>query len=82
MDKAKLVLALKGSSEHIKELFLSNMSERASKLMEDDIKQLGMVRLRDVEEAQSIIVLAAKDLASQNLIFIASGNDDGDQLIG
>ncbi|MES2608241.1 MAG: flagellar motor switch protein FliG [Pseudomonadota bacterium] len=82
VDKAKLVLALKGSSEHIKELFLSNMSERASKLMEDDIKQLGMVRLRDVEEAQSIIVLAAKDLASQNLIFIASGNDDGDQLIG
>lgn len=82
VDKQKLVLALKGSSEHIKSLFLSNMSERASKLMEDDIKQLGMVRLRDVEESQSAIVLVAKNLAAQNLIFIASGKDDGDQLIG
>jgi len=82
VDKQKLVLALKGSSDHIKHLFLSNMSERASKLMEDDIKQLGMVRLRDVEESQSAIVIAAKNLAAQNLIFIASGKDDGDQLIG
>ncbi|MES2252326.1 MAG: flagellar motor switch protein FliG [Pseudomonadota bacterium] len=82
VDKTKLVLALKGSGDHIKSLFFSNMSERASKLMEDDIKQLGMVRLRDVEEAQSLIVLTAKNLASQNLIFIASGQDGGDQLIG
>eukprot|EP01035_Chromulina_nebulosa_P018432 gene18432-24138_t len=82
IDKPKLVLSLKGSSESIKNLFLSNMSERASKLIEDDINQLGMVRLRDVEEAQSMIVAAAKNLASQNLIFIPSDNDDGDQLIG
>jgi len=82
LDKEKIVLALKGSSDHIKRLFLSSMSDRASKLMEEDIKQLGMVRLRDVEEAQSLIVLTAKTLASQNLIFIASSQDGGDQLIG
>jgi flagellar motor switch protein FliG len=82
IDRGKLILSLKGSSEHIKSLFLSNMSERASKLMEEDIKQLGMVRLRDVEDAQSNIVLTAKSLAAQNLIFIASGKDAGDQLIG
>lgn len=82
VDKAKLVLALKGSSSIVRSMFFSNMSERAAKLMEEDIKQLGMVRLRDVEEAQSAIVAVAKELASQNLIFIASGKDAGDQLIG
>ena len=82
VDKEKLVLALKGSGENIKNLFISNMSERAAKMMEDDIKQLGMVRLREVEDAQSSIVLIAKDLASQKLIFIASDKDVGDQMIG
>jgi flagellar motor switch protein FliG len=82
IDKSKLVLSLKGSSNEIKELFLNNLSERASKLMEDEMKQLGMVRLKDVEEAQNLIVTTAKSLAAQNLIFIASGADDGDQLIG
>jgi flagellar motor switch protein FliG len=82
IDKSKLVLALKGAAVEIKDLFLSNLSERASKLMEDEMKQLGMVRVRDVEDAQSLIVGIAKDLAAQNLIFIASGSDEGDQLIG
>lgn len=82
VDKNKLVLALKGSSAIIRDMFFTNMSERAAKLMEEDIKQLGMVRLRDVEEAQSAIVMIAKDLAAQNQIFIASGKDAGDQLIG
>lgn len=82
IDKNKLVLALKAGSETIKMLFFKNMSERASKLMQDDMAQLGMVRLRDVEDAQIIIVSIAKDLAAQNLIFIASGSEGGDQLIG
>jgi flagellar motor switch protein FliG len=82
VDKAKLVLALKGSSAAMRDLFFGNMSERAAKLMAEDIKQLGMVRLRDVEEAQSAIVATTKDLAAQNVIVIVSGNDEGDQLIG
>lgn len=81
VDKTKLVMALKGSSAIVRDLFFSNMSERAAKLMEEDIKQLGMVRLRDVEEAQSSIVAVAKELAAQNIIFISSGKDAGDTLI-
>ncbi len=82
VDKNKLVLALKGSSDVMKDLFFSNMSERAAKLMEEDIKQLGLVRLRDVEDAQSAVVLVTKELAAQNVIIIANGKDAGDQLIG
>ena len=79
-DKAKLPPALKGASESIKDLFLSNMSERAGKLLRDDIASMGPVRLKDVEEAQSSIVAVAKDLAAKGEIQIAKDNDE-DELV-
>lgn len=79
-DKAKLPVALKGASESIKELFLSNMSERAGKLLKEDIAALGPTRLRDVEEAQSSLVNAAKDLAAKGEIVIAKENGE-DELV-
>src|SRR5690348_1810086 len=47
VEKDKLPIALKGASEKIRELFLSNMSERAGKMLRDDIAALGPVRVRD-----------------------------------
>src|SRR3990172_6222528 len=51
VDKGKLPLALKGASDVMKDIFFSNMSERASRIMKEDIAAMGPVRLRDVEEA-------------------------------
>jgi flagellar motor switch protein FliG len=79
-DKSKLPTALKGASESIKELFLSNMSERAGKLLKDDISALGPVRLRDVEEAQTHLVVIAKDLAAKGEIVIAKDTEE-DELV-
>jgi flagellar motor switch protein FliG len=79
-DKAKLPVALKGASESIKQLFLSNMSERAGKLLREDIAALGPTRLRDVEEAQGSLVNVAKDLAAKGEIIIASENEE-DELV-
>ena len=79
-DKAKLPTALKGSSETIKDLFFSNMSERASKLLKDDISAMGPVRLKDVEEAQGHLVNVAKDLAAKGEIVIAKDTEE-DQLV-
>ena len=79
-DKAKLPIALKGASEAIKQLFLSNMSERAGKLLREDIAALGPTRLRDVEEAQSSLVSVAKDLAARGEIVIANENGE-DELV-
>ncbi|MAS87983.1 MAG: flagellar motor switch protein FliG [Micavibrio sp.] len=79
-DKEKLPLALKGASEEIKDLFFSNMSERAAKIMREDMEAMGPVKLKDVEEAQSYVVNIAKDLEARGEIQIASGDDD-DQLI-
>ncbi len=79
-DKAKLPTALKGASDAIKELFFTNMSERAGKLLKEDMAGLGPVRLRDVEEAQTHLVSVAKDLASKGEIVIIKENEE-DELV-
>jgi flagellar motor switch protein FliG len=76
VDTSRLGLALKGASEKLRELFSANMSERAGKILRDDMEAMGPVRLRDVEEAQVMLVNAAKDLAAAGEIFIADGKDD------
>jgi flagellar motor switch protein FliG len=77
VDKDKLTIALKGASEDLKDLFFSNMSERAAKLLREDMQSLGPMRLKDVEEAQTAMVTAAKDLADRGeLVIGGSGGDD------
>ena len=76
VDRSKLPVALKGASDALKDLFFSNMAERMSKLIKDDIASLGPVRLRDVDEAQAHIVLVAKDLAQKGDITIGKGEED------
>jgi flagellar motor switch protein FliG len=80
VDKSKLPVALKGASEAIKTLFFANMSERAGKLLKEDIQALGPIRLRDVDEAQASIIGAAKDLAARGEIAIAKENGE-DELV-
>src|SRR5438477_10593787 len=70
-DKQKIPLALKGASEAVRELFFANMSERAGKILKEDMQSMGPVRLKDVEEAQSYLVSLAKDLASRGEIIIS-----------
>jgi len=80
VEKDKLPLALKGASEKLRELFFGNLSERASKMLREEIEALGPVKLRDVDEAQSSIVVVAKELAAQGQIEIAEAGDD-DELV-
>ena len=80
VPKEKLATALKGASDTIKDLFLKNMSERAAKLLREDMEIMGPVRLKDVDEAQMSIVQVAKDLAAKGEIVIAGDSAD-DQLV-
>ena len=76
VEKDKLPLALKGASESLRELFFKNLSERAGKMLRDDIEGLGPVKLRDVDEAQAAVVVLAKELAAQGTIEIGEGKDE------
>ena len=80
VDKDKLTVALKGASEELKDLFFSNMSERAAKLLREDMQATGPVRLSEVEEAQQAMIGTAKDLADRGEIVIGGGSGD-DQLV-
>ncbi len=79
-EKDKLALALKGASDPVRDLFFSNMSERAAKIMREDMQAMGPVRLRDVDEAQMHMVQVTKDLAARNEIVIAD-NQEEDEMV-
>lgn len=79
-DKDKLPTALKGTTDTLKDLFFSNMSERASKILKEDMAAMGPVKLKDVEEAQMAIVNVTKDLEARGEVTIAGDSED-DQLI-
>src|SRR5678816_4591786 len=77
VEKDQLALGMKGASDALREMFFSNMSERAAKIMREDMESMGPVRLRDVDQAQMNIVQVAKDLANKGEIMLAgSGNED------
>jgi flagellar motor switch protein FliG len=76
IEKDKLPIALKGASEKLRELFLGSMSERAGKMLREEIEGLGPVRVRDVDDAQAAIVQLAKELSAQGTIEISSGKDE------
>ncbi len=80
IDKDKLPTALKGAAEAIKDLFFSNMSERAAKIMQEDMEAMGPVRLKDVEEAQSYIVNVAKDLEDRGELIISTGAEEDEMI--
>ena len=76
VPKEQLLLALKGASEALRDLFLKNMSERAGKMFKEDLAGLGPVRLREVDEAQAAVVVMAKDLAAQGQLTLQEGRED------
>jgi len=81
VDRSKIALALKGSSETVRGFFTSNMSTRAGKLLMEEMESMGPVRLRDVDEAQALMVHLAKDRAAKGEIVIAKGHSADDELI-
>src|SRR5258705_13701749 len=80
VEKDQLALGMKGASDALREMFFSNMSERASKIMREDMESMGPVRLRDVDTAQMSMVQVAKDLAAKGEIMLAGAGGD-DELI-
>jgi flagellar motor switch protein FliG len=52
------------------------MSTRAAKMLVDEMQQMGPVRLREVDEAQAMLVNIAKDLAAKGEILISKSRGD------
>jgi flagellar motor switch protein FliG len=76
IQKDKLPVALKGTNDTMRALFMAQMSERASKMLRDDMAALGPVKMKDVEDAQAHITNTAKELAALGEIEISASGDD------
>ncbi len=81
VDRSKIAMALKGASEALKAVFLDNMSQNAGLMLLEDIDALGVVRLKDVDAAQSLIVDTAKKMAQNGEIEIKADADEADEMI-
>ncbi|AST07539.1 MAG: flagellar motor switch protein FliG [Anoxybacillus sp.] len=76
VDNADLLLALKVSSDEVKEVVFRNMSSRMAETFKEEMEFMGPVRLRDVEEAQSRIVAVIRRLEEAGEIVVARGGGD------
>ena len=75
-ENEDLMLALKVSSDEVKEIVFKNMSTRMVETFKDEMEFMGPVRLRDVEEAQSRIVAIIRRLEEAGEIVVARGGGD------
>jgi flagellar motor switch protein FliG len=80
VDQKDLVIALKSSSEELKEKVLGNMSDRVRQFVTEEMDFSGPMRLSEVEEVQLRIVQMVRQLEEQGQITILSGDAD-DQFV-
>ena len=80
IDTKQLALALKGTKDEIKNKIFKNMSERAKQMLTDDMEYLGPVRAKEVQEAQTGIVNAIRNLEATGEITITRASVE-DELI-
>ena len=76
VDNQLLIKALKTTSDEMKNKVFSNLSERASEMLKEDMEVMGPVKLSEVEEAQQEIIKVAKRLESEGRIVLTKGGDD------
>ena len=75
----KLLLAMKGCEDAMKEKIFKNMSQRAAEMLKDDLESKGPVRISEVEGAQKEILQAARKLAEAGTISL--GGKGGEQYV-
>lgn len=79
VDNHELAIALKGATEKLKSLILSNVSKRLSAMIEEDLEYMGPKRMKEIEDAQQKIVNIVRKLEDAGEIVISRGA--GDEII-
>jgi flagellar motor switch protein FliG len=77
-DQKDLVLALRGAPENVKEVVLTNMSERGAEMIKEELELQPPQRKRDIDAAQGRIVAVVRELEEAGTIVIATGDGDGE----
>jgi flagellar motor switch protein FliG len=75
-DQKDLVLALRGAPDNVKEIVLTNMSERGAEMIKEEMEIQPPQRKRDIDAAQSRIVAVVRQLEESGAIVIAGDSED------
>jgi flagellar motor switch protein FliG len=76
IDKKTLAIALKGASPELKSHFTKTLSSRAAEMLTEDMEALGVLRARDVQQAQQEIVAVARKLEAEGKIVLKNEAED------
>jgi flagellar motor switch protein FliG len=76
VQSESLILALKGSSEALRDKVFKNMSQRAAEMLKEDLESKGPVRVSEVEREQKEILKIARRLADEGQIQLGGGGED------
>jgi len=76
INQEDLLLAMKTASDDLKELIYTNMSERASMMLKDDLDSMGPTKVTDVHESQNKIIKVCKKLEEEGKIMVGGGGDE------
>src|SRR5215472_10143037 len=68
VDRKILTVALKGTSEQLKEHFLKAMFQRGAEMLREDMDVMGAVKIKDVEAAQQQIIAVARQLEAEGAL--------------
>jgi flagellar motor switch protein FliG len=71
-----LLISLKTASDELKEKIFSNMSERASTMLKEDLEAMGLTKITEVERSQQKIVSVIKRLEDEGRIIIGGGGEE------
>jgi flagellar motor switch protein FliG len=76
VDRKVLTIALKGTSEALKNHFLQVMSQRGAEMLREDMDALGPVKMKEVEMAQQQVIAAVRLLESEGVINLSDSGSD------
>lgn len=80
VDRKLLTVALKGTSENLRNHFMGNMSQRGAEMLRDEMETMGPVKIKDVEAAQQQIISVVRQLESEGVISTRGGGG-GEQYV-
>ena len=76
VDRKVLTMALKGTSEQLRNHILSSMSQRGAEMMREDMDALGPIKIKEVEGSQQQIIAVVRQLEAEGVISLKGGGGD------
>ena len=76
ISQEDLLISLKTASDELTDKIFSNMSERASTMLKEDLEALGLTKITEVERAQQKIVSIVKRLEEEGRLVVGGGGEE------